>query len=77
MNSILITGSNRGLGLGLVREMVNSKKYPMPKYIFATCRNPEQAEVIWLIFLLDFPFRDHFADENEFFFAVKTLTIDG
>lgn len=43
MNSILITGCNRGLGLGLVKQLLI---LPKPaKYIFATCRNPDQASV--------------------------------
>ncbi|XP_058975032.1 C-signal isoform X2 [Musca domestica] len=42
MNSILITGCNRGLGLGLVKALVNLPK--PPKHVFATCRNKEQAK---------------------------------
>lgn len=41
MKSILITGCNRGLGLGLVKTVLNLPK--PPKYVFATCRNVEQA----------------------------------
>ncbi|XP_058443772.1 C-signal [Malaya genurostris] len=42
MNSILITGCNRGLGLGLVRSFL---KHPSsPRHIIATCRNIQQAE---------------------------------
>ncbi|XP_063169286.1 C-signal-like [Candoia aspera] len=36
--SILVTGSNRGLGLELVRQLVG-KSNP-PQWIFATCRDP-------------------------------------
>lgn len=43
MNSILITGCNRGLGLGIVKQLLNSNK--PTKYIFATCRNPDKAQV--------------------------------
>lgn len=43
MNSILITGCNRGLGLGLVKSLV--KHGQAPKFIFATCRNLEKADV--------------------------------
>lgn len=42
MNSILITGCNRGLGLGLVKEFLRHEK---PKVIFATCRNIQAATV--------------------------------
>ncbi|XP_067634561.1 C-signal [Eurosta solidaginis] len=37
MKSILITGCNRGLGLGLVKVLVKSSK--PPQHIFATCRD--------------------------------------
>lgn len=43
MNSILITGCNRGLGLGLVKQLLEFSK--PTKHIFATCRNPDQAQV--------------------------------
>lgn len=43
MNSILITGCNRGLGLGIVKQLLASNK--PTKHIFATCRNPDQAQV--------------------------------
>lgn len=43
MNSILITGCNRGLGLGLVKSLLKLEQ--TPKYIFATCRNLEKADV--------------------------------
>ena len=39
MQRILITGSNRGLGLGLVKEYLRQDD----SFIFATCRNPEDA----------------------------------
>ncbi|XP_012539756.1 C-factor [Monomorium pharaonis] len=41
MKSILITGCNRGLGLGLVRHLVESPK--PPDTIFATCRDASKA----------------------------------
>lgn len=41
MKSILITGCNRGLGLGLVKQIVNLAN--PPKYVIATCRNIEKA----------------------------------
>jgi len=39
MNSILVTGSNRGLGLEWVRQYAREGWR-----VYATCRNPEQAE---------------------------------
>ncbi|KAJ9575110.1 hypothetical protein L9F63_007771 [Diploptera punctata] len=44
MNSILITGSNRGLGLGLIQHLL--KQAISPKYLIAACRNPEKAEIL-------------------------------
>ncbi|EDW00234.1 C-factor [Drosophila grimshawi] len=41
MKSILITGCNRGLGLGLVKAL-NALPEP-PQHLFTTCRNLEQA----------------------------------
>lgn len=41
MKSVLITGCNRGIGLGLVKCLV--KVPSSPKNIFTTCRNPQQA----------------------------------
>lgn len=43
MNSILITGSNRGLGLGFIRRLV--EELDSPRNIIATCRNLEKAKV--------------------------------
>lgn len=43
MNSILITGCNRGLGLCLVRFLVAESN--APKNIIATCRNLDKAKV--------------------------------
>lgn len=48
MNSILITGCNRGLGLGLVKQLLLETSKPT-KYIFATCRNPDKALVYFFI----------------------------
>ena len=39
MNSILITGSNRGIGLELVKQYAN-----LGWHVHACCRNPEQAD---------------------------------
>uniref|UniRef100_A0A1L8DCQ3 Putative short-chain dehydrogenase n=1 Tax=Nyssomyia neivai TaxID=330878 RepID=A0A1L8DCQ3_9DIPT len=43
MNSILITGCNRGLGLGLVKCLVRNAK-DAPKYLLATVRDAAKAE---------------------------------
>lgn len=37
--SILVTGSNRGIGLELVRQLAASPQ--PPQHIFATCRDPK------------------------------------
>ncbi|XP_029161576.1 uncharacterized protein LOC114933256 isoform X1 [Nylanderia fulva] len=42
MRSILITGCNRGLGLGLVKHLVEGSPKP-PEHIFATCRDASKA----------------------------------
>ncbi|KQK74857.1 hypothetical protein AAES_152150 [Amazona aestiva] len=36
--SVLVTGSNRGIGLELVRQLAASPR--PPQHIFATCRDP-------------------------------------
>ncbi|XP_015261672.1 PREDICTED: C-factor-like [Gekko japonicus] len=41
--SVLITGSSRGIGLGLVRGLLAA--CPAPDFVFATCRYPEKAQV--------------------------------
>lgn len=43
MNSILITGCNRGLGLGLVKTLVALPQ--PPQHLFTTCRSRAQATV--------------------------------
>jgi hypothetical protein len=40
--SVLVTGANRGIGLGLVREFA---KLPEVKLIFATTRNKANSQV--------------------------------
>ncbi|RLW01344.1 hypothetical protein DV515_00008151 [Chloebia gouldiae] len=37
--SVLVTGSNRGIGLELVRQLAASRR--PPQHIFATCRDPK------------------------------------
>ncbi|KAJ4434775.1 C-signal isoform X4 [Periplaneta americana] len=44
MKSVLITGCNRGIGLGLVKYL--AEQPISPKYLFAACRNPEKAQVL-------------------------------
>lgn len=43
MKSILITGCNRGLGLGLVKHLVTDVN--PPNFLIATCRDAQKAEV--------------------------------
>lgn len=42
MRSILITGCNRGLGLGLARHLAQGSPRP-PEHVFATCRDAGRA----------------------------------
>lgn len=42
MKSIVITGCNRGLGLGLVKQLLKIPK--PPSYLIATCRDVEKAQ---------------------------------
>ncbi|XP_053305132.1 C-factor-like [Spea bombifrons] len=41
INSVLVTGSNRGIGLELVKRFLEKVN---PQHVFATCRNPEGAQ---------------------------------
>ena len=41
--TVLITGSNRGIGLELVKQFLKLK--PPPTNLFAACRSPENAKV--------------------------------
>lgn len=43
MNSILITGCDKGIGLGIVKQLLKLNQ-PV-RHIFATCRHPEKATV--------------------------------
>lgn len=43
MKSILITGCNRGLGLGLVKALLKSDS--PPKNLITTCRSVDKASV--------------------------------
>lgn len=43
MISILVTGCSRGIGLGLIKVLLNSPN--SVKHLIATCRHPEQALV--------------------------------
>ncbi len=46
IKSILITGANRGIGLGIVKQLVSSS--PSPELIFAGYRDPEKSKVIFI-----------------------------
>ncbi|XP_066492893.1 uncharacterized protein [Tiliqua scincoides] len=39
VRSVLVTGSNRGIGLELIKQLVGKRN--RPEWIFATCRDPE------------------------------------
>ena len=46
--SVLITGSNRGVGLELVKHFL---KLPTPpSHVFAACRSPDTAHVSTILF---------------------------
>ncbi|CAM5150000.1 unnamed protein product [Eretmochelys imbricata] len=42
VRSVLVTGANRGIGLGLAKQFLG-KSNP-PEWVFATCRDPEGAQ---------------------------------
>jgi hypothetical protein len=42
----LVTGANRGLGLSFIHYIL--KDYPEVKRLFAGCRAPEKAEVVFV-----------------------------
>ncbi|KDR20062.1 uncharacterized protein LOC110829367 [Zootermopsis nevadensis] len=44
MKSILVTGSNRGIGFGLVKYL--TLQPISPQFLFATCRHPTKAEAL-------------------------------
>ncbi|TKR62977.1 hypothetical protein L596_026869 [Steinernema carpocapsae] len=44
--NILITGSNRGIGFGLVKRALRCKDV---RHVFATCRNPKAADELQLL----------------------------
>ncbi|XP_069466217.1 C-signal-like [Ambystoma mexicanum] len=45
--SVVVTGSNRGLGLGLVEGLAAAQ--PAPDLVVATCRHPESAQELQLL----------------------------
>lgn len=47
MCSILVTGANRGIGLGLVKQILSNQTFKVDN-VFATCRNIGKAKVIIL-----------------------------
>ncbi|WAR01405.1 CSGA-like protein [Mya arenaria] len=44
VNSVLVTGANRGLGLEFVKQFLSLPN--SPKHVFAGCRNPDKAEAL-------------------------------
>lgn len=44
MCSVLITGANRGIGLGLVKHILSNQTFKVDN-VFATCRNKGKAKV--------------------------------
>lgn len=49
MCSVLVTGANRGIGLGLVKHLLSNQAFNVEN-VFATCRDMGKAKVI--IYLL-------------------------
>lgn len=47
MCSILVTGANRGIGLGLVKHLLSNQAFKVEN-VFATCRDKGKAKVIIL-----------------------------
>jgi len=47
VGSLFITGANRGIGLEFVKQLTQLPQ--PPKHIFATCRNPDAAEVLCIV----------------------------
>lgn len=45
MCSILVTGANRGIGLGLVKHLLSNQAFNVEN-VFATCRDMGKAKVI-------------------------------
>lgn len=48
MCSILVTGANRGIGLGLVKKLLSNEIFKVEN-IFATCRDMGKAKVIIIL----------------------------
>ncbi len=46
MKSILITGANRGIGLGIVKQLASTS--PTPELIFAGYRDANNSKVIFV-----------------------------
>jgi len=47
MCSVLVTGANRGIGLGLVKTLLANQSFKVEN-VFATCRDKGKAKVIIL-----------------------------
>ena len=43
VDSVLVTGANRGIGLEMVKQFLGQTN--KPKYLFAACRSPDDAKV--------------------------------
>lgn len=48
MCSVLVTGANRGIGLGLVKKLLSNETFKVEN-VFATCRDTGKAKVIIII----------------------------
>ena len=62
MSNVLVTGANRGIGLGLVRAFLKDNKI---EYLFATCRDPQGAQVDYILIFLFEAYRNLGTKESE------------
>lgn len=52
MCSVLVTGANRGIGLGLVKKLLTNESFKVEN-VFATCRDKGKAKVIIILTSFD------------------------